>query len=285
MCNTMRTSILCAAVLGLFAVGCAGDLSGTGSGGDDTPSADCGNGIVDSGEACDDGGNVAGDGCSATCTTEASETPRLNVTVDKVIVNKELASTETFTLNLQSQGGFAEAVTVAATLVDGAGAPITTMQVMGPTSVTVAKDITTPAEYTVTIPSDASGTAIAATLKLDVTSSLGATNLTSTINVSPIFKIQINAGTLAANPMHPLAAKTFTVKRGAKLHMVNTDTVEHISHGGNGIPHEPGTIGAGTNGQPNATYIVDTTPIALGSNGTFGCHTHGTASYGTIQIR
>src|SRR5262245_3535756 len=32
----------------------------------------CGNGIVESPEACDDGGTVAGDGCSATCTLEAN---------------------------------------------------------------------------------------------------------------------------------------------------------------------------------------------------------------------
>jgi cysteine-rich repeat protein len=284
MCNTMRTSILCAAFLGLFAAGCAGDLSGTG-GGDDQQSATCGNGSVETDETCDDGNTANGDGCSSTCTTEASATPKLNVTVDKMTVNTELAKSEKFTLNLQSQGGFEESVTVAATLVDGAGAPITSMMVTGPTTVAVAKDITTPTEYTVVIPSDATGAALAATLKFDVTSTLGAANITSTINVSPIFTITINAGTGAQNPMHPLAAQTFTVKRGTKLHMLNSDTVEHISHGGNGIPHEPGAIGAGTNGQPNATYIVDTTPIALGTNGTFGCHTHGTASYGTIQIR
>src|SRR5262245_41116727 len=34
--------------------------------------ATCGNSIVGSGEACDDGGTVAGDGCSATCTLEAN---------------------------------------------------------------------------------------------------------------------------------------------------------------------------------------------------------------------
>lgn len=32
----------------------------------------CGNGYVDSGEECDDGNEVSGDGCSASCTTEAA---------------------------------------------------------------------------------------------------------------------------------------------------------------------------------------------------------------------
>jgi cysteine-rich repeat protein len=34
----------------------------------------CGDGVLDSGEECDDGGKVDGDGCSATCTVESDET-------------------------------------------------------------------------------------------------------------------------------------------------------------------------------------------------------------------
>src|SRR5262249_45637201 len=36
---------------------------------DGTPAA-CGNGVVEPGEACDDGGTVAGDGCDSTCQIE-----------------------------------------------------------------------------------------------------------------------------------------------------------------------------------------------------------------------
>jgi cysteine-rich repeat protein len=36
-------------------------------------SGDCGNGAVESGEQCDDGGNTSGDGCSATCVAEGLE--------------------------------------------------------------------------------------------------------------------------------------------------------------------------------------------------------------------
>src|SRR5687768_16436413 len=139
----MRTSILTAAIVGLFAVGCAGELTGTGEG-DDDPSATCGNGAVEGTEVCDDGNATNGDGCSSSCTTEQSSTPKLNVTVDKMAVTSELAKSEIITLNLQSQGGFAESVTVAASLVNDQGAPITTLQVMGPTSVVVAADVTTP---------------------------------------------------------------------------------------------------------------------------------------------
>jgi cysteine-rich repeat protein len=284
LCNTMRTSILTAAILGLFAFGCAGELTGTGEG-DDDPSAACGNGAVEGSEVCDDGNTTNGDGCSSSCTTEQSSTPKLNVTVDKPTIGTELGKTETITLNLQSQGGFTGDVTIAMSIVDGANAPITSLTATGPTTVTVAADVTTTAQYVVTIPSDATGTALAANLKLDVTSSLGTANGASAINVTPIFSINIAAGTGAQDPMHPLTGKTFTVRRGTKLRMINTDTVEHISHGGGGIPHEPGQPGAGTNGQPGATYEVDTTPIAPGGGRTFGCHTHGAATYANITIQ
>jgi len=43
-----------------------------------TPAAVCGNGVVEAGEQCDDGNTTSGDGCSATCQTE---TPPGNVVV------------------------------------------------------------------------------------------------------------------------------------------------------------------------------------------------------------
>src|SRR5207244_11859901 len=36
-----------------------------------TPVGNCGNGVVDPGEQCDDGNTVSGDGCSASCRLEA----------------------------------------------------------------------------------------------------------------------------------------------------------------------------------------------------------------------
>jgi len=40
-----------------------------------TPPAVCGNGVVETGEQCDDSNTVSGDGCDATCQTEVSVTP------------------------------------------------------------------------------------------------------------------------------------------------------------------------------------------------------------------
>ncbi len=61
-------------IVGLSAsliVACSGD-DRTGTGTTPRPSADCGNGTLNSGEQCDDGNTTAGDGCSATCQTEMS---------------------------------------------------------------------------------------------------------------------------------------------------------------------------------------------------------------------
>ncbi|MDO8630242.1 MAG: DUF4215 domain-containing protein, partial [Phycisphaerales bacterium] len=44
-----------------------------GGGGGNAPS--CGNGTVETGEQCDDGNTVSGDGCSATCQTEEPPPP------------------------------------------------------------------------------------------------------------------------------------------------------------------------------------------------------------------
>lgn len=46
------------------------DDEGEGSGSDCGSTAVCGNGVLEDGEACDDGNVVAHDGCSATCTVE-----------------------------------------------------------------------------------------------------------------------------------------------------------------------------------------------------------------------
>jgi cysteine-rich repeat protein len=56
-------------LLGSFAVFAACGGGGGGNSGDDTTS-NCGNSIVDSGEQCDDGNTVSGDGCSSNCKIE-----------------------------------------------------------------------------------------------------------------------------------------------------------------------------------------------------------------------
>ncbi len=279
----MRNSIVITAVLGMFAAACAGTIDDVGGGGDDTGGGvDCGNGALDSGEACDDGNTASGDGCSATCGTEVVLNPRVTATVDKMTVATELGKTETFTLTLTSVDGFTGDVAVASSLVDAAGAAVPRVTVAGPASITLAANAMAPAQYIVTIPSDATGTALAATLKLDVTAPSGPTNLTSTINIAPIYTYTLAAATGATINNHPATNKAITIRRGTRLRMMNTDTVEHITHGGGGLTHE--TITPGVTGQPGATYEVNTTGIAPGAGKTFGCHTHGDMTYATVNL-
>jgi len=98
--------------------------------------------------------------------------------------------------------------------------------------------------------------------------------------VAAVYTFTIAAGTGAQDPMHPGTGKTVQVLRGTKVRMRNSDTEQHVSHGGGGFAHE-----ADAGGQANATYEINTTGIAPGANATFGCHTHGAATYATVQVR
>jgi cysteine-rich repeat protein len=281
MCNTMRTSILCAAFLGVFAVGCAGDLSGTGD--DQQTPENCGNGTVDSGESCDDSNTASGDGCSSVCQTESTGgTPRIATTLDKTTVATQLGKTEMVTLTLMSVDKFAGDATITAQLVDATNVPITGAVITGPASVTLTEDGSAPAAFSIEIPSDFSGTDVAATLKIDVTSSAEPVAATATVNVAAVYTFEIVANTSNVINMHPATNKTITIRRGTKLRMVNGDTVGHISHGGGGIPHENQDAAVG--GLPGATYEVNTQVIAPGMGKAFGCHTHGDATYAVVNL-
>lgn len=64
----MRSHVLWIAVL----AGCTSARNLGGTDGQRTPAAQCGDGLVSATEACDDGNLASGDGCSATCTVEAT---------------------------------------------------------------------------------------------------------------------------------------------------------------------------------------------------------------------
>ena len=283
----MRTSILSAAILGLFAAGCAGELSGTGTGDDQPPSPNCGNGTIDSGETCDDSNSASGDGCSSQCQTESTGgTPRIAASLDKMTVATALGKTETVTLTLMSIDGFAGSANIAASLVDGANAPIAGVMVTGPTSVSLTADGSAPAQFTVTVPTSATGIDLAATLKLEVTSSAAPVSAASSVNIAAVYTFDYTAGLGTGAANHPgKLMKNVTVKRGAKLRFTNNDTIEHRTHGDGGMafPHE--AAGAGV---PGGTYEVNTTVVAPGTTGRLGCHTHPGANdetYANITVQ
>lgn len=213
----------------------------------------------------------------------SNATPGVNVTMDRATVNTELGKDEVVTLTFTSTNSFAGNVTVASSLVDGAGAALTTggLTVAGPASVPLTANGTATAMYTVTIPTDATATQMTADLKLDVTSPSGTKAYTSAFTIAPNYTVTYAAGLAANIAMHPMTGKKISLKKGAKISLHNADTVTHITHGDGGFPHE--TTGP-TGGLPNNTYTIDTTPLAVGTTGQVGCHSHNSPTYATVTI-
>ncbi|HLL22202.1 MAG TPA: hypothetical protein VK427_08720 [Kofleriaceae bacterium] len=278
----MRTSFLTAALFGLFAAGCAGELSGTGD--DQQAPENCGNGAVDSGESCDDSNTAGGDGCSSSCQVESNGgTPRVAGSIDKMTIATELGKTELVSLNLTSVDGFAGAATIAASLVDAANAPIPGVTVEGPASVTLLANGSTPVQFSIKVPTTTTNSDVAGTLKFDVTSSAAPIAITSNVNVAAVYTVTYAAGTGATINNHPgVVTGPVTLKRGAKIRFKNADTITHQTHGNGGMQfaHEPD--GAGL---PGGTYELNTTVVAPGTSGPLGCHSHGGDTYATFTIQ
>lgn len=260
----MRTTILSAAIFGLFAAGCAGELSGTGD--DQQPPEGCGDGVVGTGETCDDGNTTSGDGCSSACTTEESTTPKLNVTVDKPTVNTELNTDTMITVTLTGEGGFGESVNLTGSVVDATNNPLTGWTVtFDQASVTVPQNGTATAVATVHVPSENNG--LIGTVKIDAASTLGTASASS--QFTALNQITLNVTNNGTQCVYPTTSTT-TVKVGTTLRFVNkfnagvtagdriTIHINPTNGGGTGVPHEadPGhvidsayervTTGAGT---------------------------------------
>jgi hypothetical protein len=260
MLRNMRTPLL-ATALGLSLAGCLtiGDSGTTPNGGDD------------------DMGSTMGSN-----TTGSNSTPGVDVTMDRATVSTELGKTEVVTLTFTSVNSFTGNVTVTPSLVDGAGAVLTTggLTVAGPTSVSVAASAPASAMYTVTIPTDATATQMTADLKLEVASSAGTKSVTSAFTIAPNYSVTYAAGLAANVAMHPLTGLKFKLKKGAKIILHNADTMVHVTHGDNGFKHED----IPTGGQPNGIYTIDTSTLAVGTSGAVGCHSHNTPTYATVTI-
>jgi len=235
----MRTPIL-AAALGLSLVGCLVGDSGTasnGGGDDDTGS----------------GSNTEGSG------SNSNPTPKLDVSVDKPTIATDLFSTNMVTVTLAASGGFSGAVTLAASAVDGAGAVLPGWTVtLDRSTVDVAANGTATAVATVKVPSDA--VAAQGMVKIDATSSLGATTKMSTVNVAK--QLTVNLTLNGTNCVYPAGmVGTVRVAQGTKIRWVNGDTTANITiHVTEpritGLAHQQGatppggayeeTVGAGT---------------------------------------
>lgn len=264
----MRTSVL-ATLLGLSLVGCAGQISG-GGGDDDIPET-CGNGAVDPGEDCD-----GGEGCSATCTTEAI--PRLDLSVDKPTVSTELGSTNMVTLTLTSADGFSGPVNIAASLVDGAGAPLTGWLVaVNPPTVTVPANGTATVVATLGIPSDA--TVLSGNIKFDVTGGPEPkTMMSSVTSLNQVtFAIDIaNAASADPDCIYPVNNTPIRVHVGTKVRFFNKNPdLKFEIHSNNSliIPHQAQGLGADDPiTEPNTAY--ERIVVAGGGAQTFSWYCH-----------
>jgi hypothetical protein len=206
----MRTPIL-AAVLGLALVGCLVGDSGDPGTGDDGSGSNPGSGS--------DPGSGSGSNPVAT--------PKLDVTVDKPTISTELLSTNMVTVSLQASGGFSGAVNLAATAVDGAGTAIPGWTVaLDKSTVDVAANGAATVVASVKVPSDSVATT--GTVKIDATSSLGTTSMTSSVSVAK--QLTVNLTLNNGNCVYPAAmVGTVKVSNGTKIRWVNGAAADNIT--------------------------------------------------------
>jgi predicted RecA/RadA family phage recombinase len=216
---SMRTSVV-AVTVGLCLTGCViGDEGTVGT----PPAGDDG---VDPGT---DPGTDPG--------KPSMPTPKLDVSADKTTISTELATTNMVTLTLRASGGFSGAVTLAASAVDTAGAPITGWTVtLDKTTVDVPADGSATAVATLKIPSAIN--AAAGTVKIDTTSSLGASAVQSAVTVAKqiTYTMALN-GTRCIYPVP--AGSTTTIAQGTKVRWVNSDPANRITIHIGGIANNP----------------------------------------------
>jgi len=208
-------------------------------------------------------------------------TPTLNVALDKDTIPTELGTSNVATLTLTGSGGFSGAVTVSASVVNGAGAAIAGWTVALDTgSVTLAENGTATVKATVKIPS-LKGADMAGTLKFDV-SGAGVTAQSKTSAITAADQVTLVVKEDAAGKcIYPTAdgvgsttgGMITTVAVGTTIHWVNmsndiTNLIIHNDSAGTGLAHESQTAGQGT--PMNQFYSQVTTGA-----GTEGWYCHG----------
>ena len=256
----MRTPILTAVFLGLTTIGCVGVIDSGPSGGGG------GGGAGGGGE----GGGGGGGGGS-------NPTPMIAGSIDKSAVQTELNLTEMLTVTITASMGFTGDVTLTPTVVDAQNAPVTGwMPTVTPAKLTFTQDGPQTAQVMVKIPTDTA--ALAATVKIDATSSAGPASVSSAFTVAQKLHLAFDAGTGGTVPHahNPAIPMNMTVKSGTQVIWTNNDTIDHQVHGSNGIPHEPNAMA------PGGTYTVTMTTAS--GDGQWYCHAHGETA-GTRQIQ
>ncbi|HEY4178911.1 MAG TPA: hypothetical protein VGM90_18820 [Kofleriaceae bacterium] len=251
----MRSTLL-TAFLGLSLIGCVATI---------------GDGKSDStGMPADDGTGDDGTGDDGTTPPDPGAPAALKVTTDNAAVNTELGTASMLTFNVQPTN-FTGPATLTATVVDGTGAALTGWTVaLSTTSVNMTGNTAIPVVATLTIPSQNAGF-LAASVKVDVTSSLGTTTATSAITALNQVSVEVKENAANGDCVLP-GPTTINVKLGTKIRIVNKFTTDKIViHSDNStiIPHE-GQAGSPTNDTgPDMAY--EYTPTVAGKV-TWYCH-------------
>lgn len=248
---------------------CAGDITSPGG---TTGGAACGNGVVDTGEQCDDGNTAAGDGCSATCTTETVTTPHVSLSVDKPTVTTDLNVETDVVVTATSEMGFAGSVTLAVDAKDSTSAPITDWtDTLDQTSLT----LTAGGTATATLKLSALGDTAALAGNVTITATGAQTPGTATVGVTFNGVLDITFGDASGACAYP-AARNWKIKAGRQLAVYNGSTtsklVVHTNGQIMGFDHESDT-GTG----PGAAY-VNTLVTGKADADQFYCHNDGTAN-------
>ena len=301
MLRNMR-SLLLATLAAISIPACTTDITGGGGGGGsgDQNTATCGNGVVDPGETCDDGNTVNGDGCSSTCQTEDTTTPRAVLNVDNTTIGGtaspvDLGVETDVTITATSMDGFTGDVTLTVTVTDANGAAITDWTTaLDNATLTMTDGGTATAKLGISAMGDAA--MLTGTVKVTATAGSMTSDVSVATTFAPEFRVDFGddgTGACTYDPGHGNATP-YQIKAGRTLRVFNenkTTALPFIVHSdlngaNNGFPHEtqalPGTA-------PLDSY-AGTGPLAIvgGQNlSTFYCHQgiNGTRLEATGQTR
>jgi len=266
-------SLLLSLIAAVAIPACTQDITGGGPGGGDDQQPTCGNGVVDQGEACDDNNTNNGDGCSSTCQTENTATPRVAISVDKpTLPAMDLNTGAQVTITLTSMMGFAGDVALTTSVVDVSNQPITDWTTtLDSSTVTVAADGTATAHITINAMGDTA--ALSGTVKVTATSGSLTADASVGTTFNPVLDVVFtNNGTDCVYPVDHTVQNPWNIKMGRKIAVYNGGNgLGFIIHANNqdGFNHEtqatPGTL-------PGQAYMSNAMTGTAGDEDTFYCH-------------
>ncbi|MGE0550033.1 MAG: hypothetical protein AB7O24_00630 [Kofleriaceae bacterium] len=266
----MRTSI--AAVCGAsLLIACVGEIPGGSTGNDDIGDTGGGggngNGNGGGGGDGDGDGNGNGGGDDNGGGDNPMLTPRVDVSVDKPAVTSDLGVDNTIAVTVTGAMGFSGAVSLAATVVDAQGAPITgwttAMQ-----NVTLSENGSQIANLVIKVPGNAE--TIDGKVKVTATSSAAPAEVMIDVTSNPVLTVSFSADANGdcAYPLAPVN-NPIRIKAGRMIRVLNNTNQKmqiHVS-GIDGWDHQNNSMGPG--------QAYSGVPDSPGDQDQFYCHNGG----------